>query len=299
MVNKFKENLKAFRKYKNLTQKEMAMYLDIPQLLYCQYERGEQEPNLATIELIAHTLGASLDDLFGIYGDYPPQMIKEPSSYRAKVKQEVLRCEDYFNLPDCTQYELINGILYHVNTPTTTHQLISMALSAAFFQHIHKNKGKCVVLTAPFAVELAADDILDDDIDTDNVLQPDILVNCDPNRMTEHSCKGAPDLVVEILSPSTRKRDIQEKFFLYNNFGVKEYWVIDPEKKRICIHNFGEDDYNPVVYTFEDCFESAILPGLKICLHDMIVLRKPFQHRTLEERAAEFDGNLNLDGEYY
>ena len=133
--------------------------------------------------------------------------------------------KDYRQWPEEERYELIDGVAYQMSAPTSTHQAISMELGVQLHTFL---KGKpCRVFAAPFDVLLPPlADTAEDDVDT--VVQPDLVVICDQDRIKKFGLWGAPDLAVEILSPSTSGRDLRVKFNLYQRLGVKEYWVIDP-----------------------------------------------------------------------
>ena len=117
--------------------------------------------------------------------------------------------DDIMALPEGERAELINGVLYDMATPTTEHQGIVNAIVTEITNYIRKNGGKCKVFPAPFAVFLNDDDR--------NYLEPDVTVVCDPEKLDEAGCHGAPDLVVEVTSPSTKKRDYGIKLFKYRN----------------------------------------------------------------------------------
>ena len=136
----------------------------------------------------------------------------------------------YRTWPDEERWELIEGQAWSMSpAPTTRHQDIQAQLITALRVLL---KGKpCKAFDAPFDVLLPKDDESDDEIDS--VVQPDIVVYCDKSRLTKRGARGAPDLVVEILSPSTSKKDQNEKFGLYEKHGVREYWVIDPGNEAI------------------------------------------------------------------
>ncbi len=131
---------------------------------------------------------------------------------------------DYLTWLDDKRCELINGFV-HLMTPVPKrkHQKISFLLGNKFYNHINKNN--CEVYTAPFDVRLPRrNEITDKQIHT--VVQPDISVICDLAKLDDRGCIGAPDLIVEILSPATAKKDMNDKFFLYQEAGVKEYWIV-------------------------------------------------------------------------
>ena len=125
--------------------------------------------------------------------------------------------------------------------PNYIHQEISANIVSDIIHYIRKQNGKCKVFSAP------ADVKLDDDI----IVQPDIFVTCDPNRLDGRYHNGAPDWIIEILSPSTAKRDSNDKLYLYKTHGVREYWIIDPEAKRIIVYLF-DNSSNIELYTFSD-----------------------------------------------
>jgi Uma2 family endonuclease len=141
---------------------------------------------------------------------------------------------DYLTWTDDKMREIIDGIVYLFSAPTRKHAtaIISFIVKAATF--IRKKKGKCKIYTAPFDVRLPVDGETDNN-KIYNVVQPDICVICDPSKLDEKGCIGAPDLVVEVNSPSTTKREMNQKFFLYEKAGVKEYWVVFPISKAVTV----------------------------------------------------------------
>ena len=148
--------------------------------------------------------------------------------------------------------------------PSSEHQEISMELSAQL--HAYLRGKRCKVYAAPFAVRLfEKDGDRPDDVDT--MVEPDISVVCDPNKIDRHGCKGAPDMVVEILSPSTQRHDRFTKFSLYQRAGVKEYWIVDPDKKLVLVYTLVDGQYYvPEVYTAKD---SVPVEVLEDCIVDL------------------------------
>ncbi|NBI77101.1 Uma2 family endonuclease, partial [Lachnospiraceae bacterium] len=142
--------------------------------------------------------------------------------------------EDIYALPEGTRAELIDGQLYYMAPPNTRHQRILSFLHLEIGNYIRANKGTCEVFPAPFAVFLFADD--------SKYLEPDISVICDTDKLNNHGCNGAPDWIIEIVSPSSRPMDYYTKLSLYRTAGVREYWIVDPEKNRILVYNFETED---------------------------------------------------------
>ena len=149
--------------------------------------------------------------------------------------------EDFYALPEGTRAELIDGVIYDMSpSPLRIHQKISMELSATIFSYIKNNKGKCEVYTAPFDVKLSEN----------TVVIPDISVICDPSKLTDKGCSGAPDWVIEITS-SNEVHDYVTKLNLYQFYGVREYWIVDPKRKNVTVFIFG-DDFDTKKYNFSE-----------------------------------------------
>jgi Uma2 family endonuclease len=144
----------------------------------------------------------------------------------------------YRTWPDSERWELIEGHAWAMSpAPTRYHQGLVGKLHASLDRYL---SGKpCHAYLAPFDVLLPAGDEADDEVDT--VVQPDIVVYCDTSRLTKAGARGAPDLAVEILSPSTSKKDQREKFDLYQRHGVREYWVVDPMGSWLCVYRLSSE----------------------------------------------------------
>lgn len=172
----------------------------------------------------------------------------------AAKQLEYYTIDDIYNLPDGQRAELIDGELYRMATPNRIHQRLVMELSFRIRDYIGSNNGDCEVYPSPFAVFLDADDKI--------YLEPDISVICDKNKLTDEGCKGAPDWIIEIVSPSSRPMDYNKKLFKYRTAGVREYWIVDPEKNRIMVYDFERDTV--VEYTFSDKVKTGIYEGFEI-----------------------------------
>lgn len=172
---------------------------------------------------------------------------------------------DYLQWQQDERWEIIHGVPYLMSpAPSTEHQSISAMLVAKLVQFA-ANK-PCRIFHAPFDVRLPRKNENDEEIDT--VVQPDISVICNPNKLDEKGCKGAPDLVVEILSLSTAKKDLSEKFDLYEKSGVREYWVVFPKEKAMEVYHLNEEGIYEKTGTYiaSDIMKCDIFPGLEIDL---------------------------------
>ena len=160
--------------------------------------------------------------------------------------------EDYIALPEGTRVELIDGRFYDMAAPTTIHQSLGAEICHLLKSYISMNGGKCVPFIAPTDVQL--------DCDNKTVVQPDVLVVCDRSKITKARIVGAPDLIIEIVSPSNAITDILIKLIKYRRAGVREYWIIYPDEKIIMVYYF-EKGTEMKSYTFEDTVPVGIWNG--------------------------------------
>jgi Uma2 family endonuclease len=169
-------------------------------------------------------------------------------------KEEIYTIDDIYSLPDGERAELIDGKIYYMAPPSRTHQRISGKLYQTIANYIDSTGGKCEIYAAPFAVFLNDDDI--------NYLEPDISVICDQSKLDDKGCHGAPDWVIEVVSPSSKPRDYMAKLFKYRNAGVMEYWIVDPDKQMTMVYGFEKDIVEQ--YNFGEDVPSGIYEGFVI-----------------------------------
>ena len=178
----------------------------------------------------------------------------------ALVKETCYTIEDIYNLPEGKRAELINGQIYFMSPPTYKHQKIISILHATIYNYIKSKNGSCEVLPAPFAVFLTKN--------KKNYVEPDISVICDKSKLNEKGCAGAPDWIIEVVSPSSKTMDYCTKLFQYRNTGVREYWIVDPMKNRITVYNFFADDMEE--YSFSDTVQVGIYEDLTIDFSELL-----------------------------
>ena len=177
---------------------------------------------------------------------------------------------DYLTWFDEAKRELIEGFIKMLPAPLSIHAEVSYNISWHLGAILKKNKGKCKIYPAPFDVRFPKQgETADDKIDT--VVQPDICVVCDLSKIDERGCCGAPDMIVEVLSPSTGKKDITEKFALYEEFGVKEYWIVYPDSKAVTVFLLQDNGkYNAgTVYEFNGKVPVHVFDNCPIDLDDI------------------------------
>ena len=159
-----------------------------------------------------------------------------------------------YTLPDGERAELIDGQIYYMAPPDRRHQEILSELHLEIGSYIKSKDGSCKIYPAPFAVFLNEDD--------KTYVEPDISVICSPDKLNDKGCTGAPDWIIEIVSPGSRRMDYYTKLFKYRTAGVREYWIVDPEKNRILVYNFMSEDTGD--YTFSDSVKAGIYEDLSI-----------------------------------
>ncbi|MCM1543180.1 MAG: Uma2 family endonuclease [Blautia sp.] len=169
-------------------------------------------------------------------------------------KEEVYTTIDIYALPDGERAELIDGRIYYMAPPNTKHQTLVMDLSYQITDYIRRSQGGCRVFPAPFAVFLNEDDT--------TYVEPDISVICDRNKITDRGCNGAPDWVIEIVSPGSRSMDYFTKLFKYRTAGVREYWIVDPIKQRVTVYFFEKETIEE--YSFGTDIPVGIYEGLGV-----------------------------------
>jgi Uma2 family endonuclease len=147
---------------------------------------------------------------------------------------------DYLTWFDDIRRELIDGFIHLMSAPVRIHQAILSEISFLLNLFVRKRKGKCHIYYSPFHVRFPKNNETADNKIYD-VVQPDICVICDLSKLDDRGCIGAPDLIVEILSPSTTKHDCETKFNLYEKFGVREYWIVDPKAKTVSVFLLQSD----------------------------------------------------------
>ena len=171
------------------------------------------------------------------------------------AQEKTYTIDDIYALPEGQRAELIDGQMYMMAPPTTNHQRLVAKLSHQILSHIDAKGGNCEVFPAPFAVFLNEDDR--------NYVEPDISVICDKNKLTDKGCNGAPDWVIEIVSPSTSRIDYGVKLFKYRSAGVREYWIVNPLTNTVNVYDFASETRTNQ-YIFSDDIPVCIYEDLSL-----------------------------------
>ena len=251
-------DLREMKKAAGLTNQEIADLSGIPfSTINKIFSGATKNPRYSTLLAIEEVILTKSKIPF-IYRENAsqPLMVEEPASpYRCKAR--TYHMEDIEKLEEGVRAELIKNSLYMLAAPSRIHQYLLTEILFQIKTHIKINNGKCHVYPAPFDVKLFEDDA--------TVVQPDISVICDPKKLTEQGCCGAPDWIIEISSESNYKHDYVTKMVYYQRAGVKEYWIVDPLEKNIYVYDF-ENTRNSGIYSFGEPVISNTLTGLEIVI---------------------------------
>lgn len=170
-------------------------------------------------------------------------------------QSQLITLEQYEALPEDKRVEVFDGVIYDMASPSQIHQAISMQLSTVINNYILRKKGNCSIFNAPFDVKLSDTPLI--------IVQPDIMIVCDKDKLDDKRCNGAPDFIIEIVSPSNPSDDYIRKLYYYKYYGVREYWIVDPKRKTITV-NYFEGNIVSVQYPFDSIIKVNIYEDLYI-----------------------------------
>lgn len=168
---------------------------------------------------------------------------------------QITTLEQYDALPEDARAEVFEGQIYYMAGPSQDHQTISMELSTMLNVYFKKKQGACRVFHAPFDVKLNDAPL--------TIVQPDLMVICDKDKLDGKRCNGAPDFIIEIVSSGNPSDDYIRKPYYYKNAGVREYWIVDPRRKTVTV-NYFEGNLLNIQYSFEATIKVNIYDDLYI-----------------------------------
>lgn len=251
--------VQTMRDTTGMTQADIEKKTGIHQAEISKIERGIGNPSISTLARIANCTGYRLSVDFedkAVRKEVMPSLAAAPYLKIGKYQGEY-NIDDIVNLSEDVKIELIDGYIYDLAQPGIKHQRISLRIAKVIDDYIKENKGDCEVLQEVGVVF---------DEDDKNYVVPDIVIVCDRNKLQEKYVCGAPDFVLEIVSPGNKNMDYIKKLSLYLDGGVKEYWILDPYKERLIIYDV-KNDYIPSIHTFDEKVGVGIYDGkLKIDL---------------------------------
>ena len=235
------EQMNAKKRELGYSNRELAALSGVPEVTLQKILSGKTTaPRRETLLKIEQALTASSSG-----------MVRESQPAYGK-KQGGYTLADYLALPDEERVELIDGVFYDMAAPHAGHQAFAGFMHKIFMDFVMENGGPCFPMMSPIDVQLDCDDR--------TVVQPDVLIVCDRSKFQNGRVMGAPDLVVEVLSPSTRKKDMYLKLMKYKEAGVREYWMIDQVRKVVIVNDL-ENEAPPLIYGFQDSVPVGIWDG--------------------------------------
>ena len=252
------EQMIAKKKEKGYSCRQLSELSGVPfstvQKIFSGITRNPRHETIDALEAVlydsitpiqAKRAGYDIDELSA------PMYLNDPGvAYGAESGGHTV--EEVLAFPEDRRCELIDGVIYDMANPTKTHQLILGELHVQFKQCIKEHAKDCLVMLAPFGVRL--------DRDNKTLVEPDLIVVCSMEELLERYYDGAPSLAVEILSPSTRRRDMTIKLSKYRHAGVQEYWIIDPETREVMVYDLSSFSF-PKIYGFRDDIPVIISKG--------------------------------------
>ena len=245
--------LKLLKEKKKLTNKQLSELSGVPYgtvtKIFSGATKRPKADKLAAIERVVK------------------DFIEDESGYlnlAAIFNRNTNTIEDYFNLPDDVRAELIDGVFYNMAEPTIWHQRVAGLIFYILLKYVREKGGKCLPLIAPVGVQL--------DMDEKTVVEPDVVVVCDPDKVKDRVIFGAPDWVLEVVSPSSKKRDYIIKLQKYQNAGVREYWIVDRKKQQVTVYrNLDKgDDFEVEIYPFNTKIQVGIYDDLFIDMSEVL-----------------------------
>lgn len=170
-------------------------------------------------------------------------------------QKEITTLEQYESLPEDVKAEIFDNEIYYMASPSEVHQTLLLELATLINLYIKQKQGNCKVLPAPFDVKLSDNPL--------TIVQPDIMIVCDKNKLDGKRCNGAPDFIIEIISPNNSSHDYIKKAYYYQKYGVREYWIVNPINKTITV-NYFEGDRVGISHNFDSTIKVNIYEDLYI-----------------------------------
>ena len=247
--------LKQKKQEKGYSLAQISQLSGIPLGTLQKIFTGEtKQPRYDTMRSLREVLGIGEETVsyLDVSEEASAPVAAEPSVAYGVKRQGEYTLEDYYALPEDQRVELIDGVFYDMAAPVLLHQRLAGEIYRQIANHIFEQKGRCIPFFAPVDVQL--------DCDERTMVQPDVGILCDRDKRKGGIIFGAPEFLAEIISPSTRKKDMTLKLQKFANAGVREYWMVDIKKRVILTYFFEADDY-PVIYGFKDQIPVRIYDG--------------------------------------
>lgn len=178
----------------------------------------------------------------------------------SQPQSQIITLKQYEALPEDIRAEVYDGQISYMTSPSQIHQSILLELVTLLNSYVKSRKGDCKVFPAPFDVKLSDHPL--------TIVQPDIMIVCDKDKLDENRCNGAPDFIIEIVSPGNPADDYIKKAYYYEKYGVREYWIVDPRRKTVTVNYFEKNILN-IQYSFDSTVKVSIYEDLYLNFSDI------------------------------
>lgn len=251
------EEMKKRKKEMGLSNAKVAELADVPLGTVQKVFSGATEtPRYDTLLKLEKVFNPGTGAASHVHDAAAPAYIAAPQKQQGEYT-----LTDYYNMPEDRRVELIDGVIYDLASPTWSHQISIGEIAWEIQSYIKSQNGPCKVIPSPFDVQLDCDD--------KTMIQPDLMILCDFSKRDEQGIKGAPDFVLEVLSPSTRKKDMNLKCSKYKNAGVREYWMLDCETKTLIVYDFEHENFGKIFGEYDIVPISVLNNECKINLKEL------------------------------
>jgi len=267
-----REEMQMRKRYLQLTYEDISRLSGVPLGTVQKYLMGYTDsPRYSTLEKLNRVLAptysvntAEDNDRFVFRDSAAPAYAKSDAlDDELRIfgkRQGEYTIDDYLNLPDDVRFELIDGTLYEMASPSVSHQQIAGNIYFELATFVRNQKGPCKVFISPLDVRI-------DVSSNKNMVQPDVMVICDQKKISDKNIQGAPDLIVEVISPGSARKDLSIKRKLYKRAGVREFWAVDPRDGHTIVFTFDGEKELIRIYDFDEEIPVGIWNGeCKICI---------------------------------
>ena len=256
------EEMKKKKKEYGYTYEQIAMLSGVPigtvQKVFGGITHSPRKETLFAL----YNMFSNLEKRHSIDHVTPCNMIGEAATPYFGKAQGTYTVDDFFALPEDCRVELIDGVIYDMATPSSVHQMLVGEIYLQLRLYVKEKGGSCLPFLSPIGVQLDCND--------KTMVEPDVLVVCNRDQVRNRNVYGAPDFVVEVLSPSNRHKDVILKLNKYHHAGVREFWLVDPKKQVVLVYDFKSDNY-PAIYGFQSDIPVSIWNGdCKIQLQEFL-----------------------------